>query len=133
MAPSVALGDVAIRSATPRKPARGFLNPFRHQQCPAPVWRFTFLPSSMTSSIPALSPWSFNYQQSVFGHVPQSSRSAIAGRLLASGFLNAMVNYDLCAKPGAGHEISKLTSFDVSLSAYYLPSSATRGENSPYV
>lgn len=52
---------------------KGFSTPLvpRHS---AFVPRFTFRPCSTMSlaRVSPLSPWSFNYQQSIFGHVPQS-------------------------------------------------------------
>lgn len=83
VAPSVALGDVAIRSATPRKPGLGGWRgdpstPSVSPRLSARVPMFYVPPLSATSLISSPSPWSFNYQQSVFGHVLQSSGVQLA-------------------------------------------------------
>lgn len=43
------------------------------------------------------------------------NRPACSRRKSSRGFLNVTVNCDICAEPAPGHEIPKLTSFDVSL------------------
>lgn len=73
---------------------KGFSTPFGSALVP----RFTFHPCSTTSlahvSPPSL--WSFNYQQSIFGHVPQSFEVQSAEDL--AGPLNVTVNCDLCTE-----------------------------------
>lgn len=116
LAPSVALGDVAIRSATPRKPSwrGGSLNPFGVP----PMLRarpHVLCSLSTTSLISSPSPRCSNYQQSVFGHVLRSSGVQLAEdfrEAFSTLWLIVIYARNLCA----GQEISKLTSFDVSLS-----------------
>lgn len=74
VAPSVALGDVAIRSATPRKSGLGSaFNPFGSADAPRGIVPTLYGPPlSTTSLISSSSPRRFNYQQSVFSHVLQS-------------------------------------------------------------
>lgn len=74
LASSVALGDVAIPSCNPSEVGRRVPPTPSVPRHSALVPRFTFRPCPTMSPahISPLSPWSFNYQQSIFGHVPQS-------------------------------------------------------------
>jgi len=71
VAPSVALGDVAIRDPSETE-SRLIPQPFRVRRCPARAIPPMFYISPLATTSLISSPWSFNYQQSVFGHVLQS-------------------------------------------------------------
>lgn len=63
------------------------LNPFGFRRCPARIPPMFYVPPLATTSlILSPSPWSFNYQQSVLGHVLQSS-----GVQLAEDFCEAFL------------------------------------------
>lgn len=90
------------------------LNPFGSADAPARVPTFYVPPLSTTSLVSSPSPWSFNYQQSVFGcHVLQSSGVQLAEDF-RRGLFNVTVNCDLCAESAPVRSPPEIV-FDVSL------------------
>lgn len=119
-----------VRGAWWRRHSQGIPSEVARRGCSTPlvprhsallVPRFTFhpCPTMSLAHISPLSPWTFNYQQSIFGHVPQSFEVQSGGRPRGAFWMLRLIviyAHGVCADD----DIPKLTSFDVFLPSCYL-------------